>query len=160
MSDKHSPSSDEARGRLAVFAAASELAALGDQLQRLRRTALALQAGGPAEAAAWCAAAPELPSILLVDIGATPHPLPALLELAACCGPACRIIALGERQDVDFYRQLLRAGIFDYLIKPVQLDLLADVLARAEHDEPLGHGGSARAGRTAAFVGAGGGVGT
>jgi len=159
MSEKHSSSAGDRHGQIAVFAAADELAGLSDQLQRLRRSPLALQAGGPAEAAAWCAAN-ELPAVLLVDISATAHPLPALLELAALSGPACRIVALGNRQDVDLYRQLLRAGIFDYLLKPLPLDLLADTLARAEQDETLGSHGSARAGRTVACVGAGGGVGT
>lgn len=142
----------------AVFAAQADLAVIGEQLARLQRPAVALQAGGPAAAAAWCAAH-ALPGVLLVDIAGEPHPIAALLELAALTGPACRIVALGDRQDVDLYRQLLQAGIFDYLIKPPRLDLLADTLARADDDAPLGQGGTARAGRSAAIVGVAGGVG-
>lgn len=142
----------------AVFATPADLAVIGDQLTRLQRPATALVAGGPDEAAAWCATH-ELPSVLLVDIGGHAHPIAALLELAALTGPACRIVALGDKQDVDLYRQLLQAGIFDYLIKPPRLDLLTDTLARADDDAPLGHGGNARAGRSAAIVGAGGGLG-
>lgn len=142
----------------AVFAAQADLAVIGEQLARLQRPAAALQAGGPAAAAAWCAVH-ALPGVLLVDIAGEPHPIAALLELAALTGPACRIVALGDRQDVDLYRQLLQAGIFDYLIKPPRLDLLADTLARADDDAPLGQGGTARAGRSAAIVGVAGGVG-
>lgn len=142
----------------AVFAAPADLAVIGEQLARLQRPAAVLQAGGPSEAAAWCAAH-ELPSVMLVDIGGHAHPIAALLELAALTGPACRIVALGDQHDVDLYRQLLQAGIFDYLIKPPRLDLLTDTLARADDDAPLAQGGNARAGRSAALVGAGGGVG-
>lgn len=142
----------------AVFALPADLAVIGDQLARLQRPACALQAGGPEAAAAWCATH-DLPSVLLVDIGGHAHPIAALLELAALTGPACRIVALGDQQDVDLYRQLLQAGIFDYLIKPPRLDLLTDTLARADEDAPLGQGGNARAGRSAAIVGAGGGLG-
>ncbi|WMD18993.1 hypothetical protein RAS12_20515 [Achromobacter seleniivolatilans] len=142
----------------AVFAAQADLAVIGDQLIRLQRPAVSLQAGGPDAAAAWCAAN-ELPSVLLVDISGHAHPIAALLELAALTGPACRIVALGDKQDVDLYRQLLQAGIFDYLMKPPRLDLLTDTLARADDDAPLGQGGNARAGRSAAIVGAAGGLG-
>lgn len=145
---------------LAAFVAAEDLAGLTDSLNRLRRTPMVMQTGGVAEALAWLATAPELPGVLLVDVGTHTNPLPSLLELAAQCGPSCRIVAIGGRQDVDTYRQLLRAGIFDSLLKPVRLDLLADTLARADADQPLGISGSARSGRTVALVGAAGGVGT
>lgn len=158
MSDTSSSTSDAISGGPAVFAAAADLKPIGDQLDRLRRPATVLQAGGPAQAIEWCAANTP-PSVLLVDIAGHAHPLSALLELAAQAGPACRIVALGQQQDVDLYRQLLQAGIFDYLIKPPRLDLLADTLARADDDAPLGHGGTARAGRTVAMTGVAGGVG-
>lgn len=160
MSDAPSAARSEANTRaLAVFAAGSEMPAINDLLQRLRRPAAMLRAGGPAEAMAWCGQNPPV-EVLLVDISADPHPLTALLELAAQTGPACRIIALGDRADVDFYRQLLQAGIFDYLLKPLRMDLLAEVLARADDDQRLGEGGPARAGRTLACVGCAGGLGT
>lgn len=160
MSDASSPTrSDTSSARLAVFAAAAELASIDDLLQRLRLGARVSQAGGPAEAIAWCNANGAA-EVVLVDIGNHPHPLTALMELAAQAGPSCRIVALGERQDVDFYRQLLQAGIFDYLLKPLRMDLLAETLARADHDQPLGHAGAARAGRTVACVGSAGGLGT
>lgn len=142
----------------AVFAAAADLAVIGGQLERLQRPAAVLQAGGPTEAAAWCAANGEA-AVILVDITGQAHPIAALLALASQAGPACRLIALGDRQDVDLYRQLLQAGIFDYLVKPPRLDVLGDALARADQDEPLAQGGNARAGRSAAFVGTGGGLG-
>lgn len=158
MSDTQSSTTDFSLAGPAVFAAPADLKIIGEQLERLRRAPSVLQAGGPAEAMQWCARNTP-PSILLIDIGGHAHPLSALLELAAQAGPACRIVALGQAQDVDLYRQLLQAGIFDYLTTPPRLDLLAGTLARADDDAPLGHGGAARAGRTVAFTGSAGGVG-
>lgn len=145
--------------RLAVFAAAGNIGAIGDLLQRLHYPAATLQAGGPAEAMAWCGAHADV-EIVLVDIDNLAHPLVALLDLAAQTGPRCRIIAMGSRHDVDFYRQLLQAGLFDYLVTPLRLDLLGDTLTRAENDERLEQAGGARAGRTVACVGSAGGLGS
>lgn len=146
-------------GGLAAFCATADVSLLTDLLQRLNRVPVTLQAGGPAEAAAWCATNP-LPSLLLVDISGTPHPLHALAELGSLCGPANQIVVIGDRQDVDLYRTLLQGGAFDYLLKPLTLGLLASTLARAAEGTPLGLGGNARAGRTVAITGAAGGVGT
>jgi pilus assembly protein CpaE len=155
MSDNPSA---QPRAALAAFAPAAELATLRDLLERLQQPCAALLPGGPAEATAWCSrqAAPE---VLLVDISAQAHPLAALLRLAEQAGPACRLIAIGSEQDIDLYRQLLQAGIVDYLLKPLRLDLLAATLARARSDLPLGQDGSARTGRSVAVVGSAGGLG-
>lgn len=150
--------SPHATAALAAFAPATELPALRDMLGRLQQPVQNLYPGGTDEAAAWCAQH-GAPALLLVDISAQPHPLAALLALAGQAGPSCRLIALGNQQDVDLYRQLLQAGVVDYLLKPLRLDLLADTLSRAHADMPLGHGGAARAGRSVALVGCAGGLG-
>lgn len=144
---------------LAVFSAAKDIQPIEGLLLRLQRKADLLMPGGITEAVNWCASNASA-QVLVVDIADHPHPLAALLELATQCGPACRIVALGVQDDVVLYRQLLSAGIFDYLLKPLRLDILADTLARAEEDRPLGQGGVVRAGRTVAVVGTSGGVGT
>lgn len=153
-----SPSADHAAGNLAAFIAAADLPHLAGQLQRLQRQPAALEAGGPEQAARWCAQH-GAPATLLVDIGGHPHPLQALAELAALCGPTTHIVLAGERQDVDLYRKLLQGGAFDYLLKPLELNLLADTLARAGDGLPLNLAGQSRAGRTVAVVGAAGGAG-
>lgn len=158
MSDNASPSYEHEEGGLTAFVATPDLPLLADHLHRLKRPIGTLQAGGPAEAAAWCAS--HVPAaVLIVDLSGTAHPLQALAELNGLYGPATHIIALGERQDVNLYRALLQNGAFDYLVKPIALDQLASTLARAEEGTPLGVS-AARAGRTVAVVGAGGGVGT
>ena len=149
---------EPAAGNLAAFIAAADLAHLDGQLQRLQRRPAVLEAGGAEQAALWCARH-GAPATLLVDISGHPHPLQALAELAALCGPTTHIVLTGERQDVDLYRKLLQGGAFDYLLKPIDLNLLADTLARAGDGLPLNLAGQSRAGRTVAVVGAAGGAG-
>ncbi len=158
MSSNSAASERSAADSLVAFVAAPEYAALGDLLQRLQRVPQALQVGGVSEALAW-AASNVLPGMLLVDLAAEAHPLQAMAELAAAYGPATRIIAVGDAQDVDFYRQLLQAGAVDYLLKPLRLSLLANTLERAANGIPLGMGERLPGGRTVAIVGASGGAG-
>ena len=144
---------------LMLFAADAEQARhYGQHLTRLGRSAELAQPGGLAAAIDWSRRHPS-PDILLVDIDGEDRPLRALAELSELCDPTCHIIVLGSKQDVDLYRSLLHSGIFDYLLKPVSLDLLADTLGRARgvgHSEPHG----VRSGRTIAVTAAAGGRGT
>ncbi|TBU90027.1 AAA family ATPase [Phytopseudomonas dryadis] len=144
---------------LMLFAADGEQAShYGQHLARLGSTAAQARAGGLAAAIDWSRRHPS-PEILLVDLDGDPLPLQSLAELSEVCDPACHIIALGGKQDVDLYRSLLHSGVFDYLLKPVSLDLLASTLARARgvgHGDPHG----VRSGRTIAVTGSSGGCGT
>jgi pilus assembly protein CpaE len=152
---------ESATDSLGVFVAAPDLAQFTEHLQRLQRRPAVLRAGGPVEAAAWCAEH-GAPAILLVDVSAASQPeqpLQALAELRNLCGPACHIVLLGGRLEIDLYRNLLQSGAFDYLVKPVSLELLARTLKRASEGTPLDLAGHARAGRTVAVVGAAGGAG-
>lgn len=142
---------------LMLFASTAEQAKLyGEHLARLGYLAERALPGGIAAAIQWTRTHP-VPALLLVDLDGEALPLQAINELNQSCDPACQIIALGSRQDVNLYRTLLHHGLFDYLIKPVPLDQLADTLTRAagsEQEMP------ARTGRTIAVTGAAGGSGT
>jgi pilus assembly protein CpaE len=144
---------------LLLFADSPEQAEhYGQHLARLGSSPTQARSGGLTAAIAWCRVnlAPE---ILLVDLDGDALPLQSLAELSEVCDPNCQIIALGSQQDVDLYRSLLHGGIFDYLLKPVSLDLLASTLNRARHhghSEPQGM----RSGRTIAVSAAAGGCGT
>lgn len=142
---------------LMLFAASAEDAGrFGEQLLRLGLDAGLARAGGIAAAITWSRDnAP--PQVLIVDIDGDPLPLQSLAELGELCDPACHIVVIGSKQDVDLYRTLLHSGVFDYLIKPVPLDLLAATLGRARAGHATGHG--ARSGRTIAISGASGGCG-
>jgi len=146
---------------VAIFCRSEDVPSFKDAFNRLGRLAATISAGGPKEAAEWCTGNCP-PAILAVDISREAHPAMRLGELGSIVGPGCRLIALGNTQDVSLYRKLLQAGVFDYITTPLQLGQLSDVLNRADKDLWLGQPqpGSVRAGRTLAVVGATGGVGT
>lgn len=153
MNDTTLPAQD-----LMLFAAtAQEASRFGEMLTRLGQTPEQAMPGGIAAAIVWCRDNPPS-EVLVVDIENDPLPLHSLDELAQVCDPACHIIALGRKQDVDLYRTLLHSGIFDYLAKPVPLDLLAATVARARNGHSVANG--VRSGRTIAISGASGGAGT
>lgn len=142
---------------LMLFAAsAADAERFSEQLVRLGQDASQASAGGIAAAIAWSRDNPP-PQVLIVDIDGDAMPLQSLAELGEVCDPACHIVVIGSKQDVDLYRTLLHSGVFDYLIKPVPLDLLAATLGRARAGNATSHG--ARSGRTIAISGASGGCG-
>jgi len=156
-----SPTSMEtSSGTLAVFCRPEDIPSFEDAFNRLGKIAYTIRPGGPKEAMAWCSENCP-PSILAVDISQVSHPTKRLAELGAVVGPGCRLIALGNKQDISMYRALLQAGVFDYLVTPLHLGQLSDVLSRADEDLWLGQPqpGSVRAGQTVAIIGATGGVG-
>jgi pilus assembly protein CpaE len=65
------------------------------------------------------------PSVLIVDLDGAcmkaddDDPLAGLNHLAEACDPGVKVVAVGTRNDVGFYRTLLHAGVADYLVKPV-----------------------------------------
>lgn len=135
---------------------ARDVADISDLFTRLKQPDVPVMSGGITAARQWC----ELnvpPRILLVDLEAEHWPLPALEELLSVCGPTSQVIAIGKEQDVGLYRALLQAGVVDYLVKPLTLDLLAATLAKCEGQQAGPE--YARMGRTIAVVGASGGSG-
>lgn len=98
------------------------------------------------------------PLALVVDVTGHPQPISALEDLAQIVEPDVRVLVLGDREDLGFYRHLTRRlGVLDYLFKPVTPAVIA------QHFAPLltpgSAGGAMRAGRIIAVTGARGGVG-
>jgi pilus assembly protein CpaE len=98
------------------------------------------------------------PNILIVDISDIEMPVSRVDELAEVCEPGVIVIAVGKRNDVGLYRDLMQAGITEYLVKPITSELLAKALS------PKPTGGEVtpihqKLGKMVAVVGARGGVG-
>ncbi|MGH1376210.1 MAG: AAA family ATPase [Alphaproteobacteria bacterium] len=74
--------------------------------------------------------------------------------LSEFCDEDTAAIIIGPVNDVYLYRQLIEMGVSDYLVRPVQPDVISGVIAKALVSR-LGVAGS----RLIAFVGAKGGVG-
>ncbi|MCS7267725.1 MAG: AAA family ATPase [Geminicoccaceae bacterium] len=99
------------------------------------------------------------PRILIVDISASELPLSDIDELAEVCEPGVSVIAIGERNDVGLFRELVHHGITDYLVKPVTATLLQRALVQAVEGTAPHQRQSGRLGRIVAVLGARGGVG-
>ena len=90
--------------------------------------------------------------LLLVDVDETPYPAGALHKLATVCDVETIVIAIGSNATAQASREVLLAGVSDYLTKPITPAAVREAIAdavRAETAEP-------RSGRVAGFVGVGG----
>jgi len=100
------------------------------------------------------------PNILIVDIGGVDLPISKVSELADVCEPGVAVVAIGNRNEIGLYRDLLRAGVTDYVVKPLNPQLLAKALASGRAHTGEGSSIHKKLGTLVAFVGARGGVGT
>lgn len=99
------------------------------------------------------------PKFLIVDISNSELPMSLVNELAEVCEPSVSVIAIGERNDVGLFRDLVNNGIADYLVKPITSTLLTKSLAPLlGNTASTGH--SSRLGRLIVVAGTRGGVGT
>jgi len=72
------------------------------------------------------------PNILFVDLSEAGDPLNDINALAEVCEPGTVVVAAGRVNDVRLYRDLLASGIQDYLLKPLNPDLVRDAFANAQ----------------------------
>jgi pilus assembly protein CpaE len=99
------------------------------------------------------------PHTLIVDVAGEAQPLAALDELSSVVEPDVRVLVVGDRDDVNFYRQVTRGlGVVEYLYKPLVRDMVArhfgPLITRQAIAPELIHGG-----RVIAVTGVRGGVG-
>ena len=94
------------------------------------------------------------PQVVIVDLDGSPFPAGRIHELAGVCEFGTKVIAVGSNDTARLARELLSAGVSDYLPKPVSVREIREA-ARAALD---GEGGAGRlhAGRVIAFMGCGG----
>jgi pilus assembly protein CpaE len=81
--------------------------------------------------------------------------LTELSQLAQVCDPATKVIVIGHVNDVILYRELMRQGVSEYFVAPINLLQMIQVISNLYNDpkaKPIG--------RVIAFVGAKGGVGS
>lgn len=100
------------------------------------------------------------PQYLIIDISQSDLPLSDLSKLSDVCEPGISVLAVGQRNDVGLYRDLMNMGIAEYIVKP----LFAEILTRALKNMVFGDEGTpkskAKLGKIITLVGARGGVGT
>ncbi len=96
------------------------------------------------------------PNLIIVESLAPAAALVQQLdELASSCEPGVKVILIGDSNDIGLYRELIRRGVSEYLVPPLQpLQLIRTISGLyVDPTKPF-------LGRTIAFVGAKGGVGS
>ncbi len=104
----------------------------------------------------------DTPEYIFVDLASSPAPLGELDKLSGVCDPGTQVIAIGEVNDISVFREMLDAGIADYLLKPVDQNRLKQAYENAHRraDPNLAAQGSAKTlADVIVVVGARGGVG-
>ncbi len=99
------------------------------------------------------------PEVLLIDLSGIDMPISEVHRLADVCEPGVNVIALGTRDHIGLYRDLLHAGVTDYLVKPVTYDLVRRSVIMAL-DGKNGAAADEKLGKLVAIAGTRGGVGT
>ena len=90
------------------------------------------------------------PRLIFVDLDGTPYAAGAIHELATLCELGTVVIAVGSDDSARLSREVLTAGVSDYLVKPVDAAVVREAAARATAPaQSLG-------GRVVGLVGTGG----
>ncbi|HET6388665.1 CtpF protein [Hyphomicrobium sp.] len=123
--------------------------------RRLSKAHVSVHMGGIGAAIAHYLDSPT-PNLIMLDSALKASQLLADLDrLAESCDPGTKVIVVGRHNDVVLYRELLRRGVAEYLVAPVDpmalLESISNLYNNPETD-PVGH--------VFAFIGAKGGVGS
>lgn len=133
-------------------AAAVQLAA---DDRRLAKAHVSVQMGGCPAAIQHFDANPT-PNLVVVECAAPRARLLADLDsLAERCDAGTKVVVIGQTNDVTLYRELLKRGVSEYLIAPINAGQIMESLSNLYNNpetDPVGH--------IHAFVGAKGGVGS
>src|SRR3984893_4241236 len=144
------------RGSLQAFCDTVETAAAvqsAGEDRRLAKAHIKIQMGGMAAAIEAYRTAPT-PNVIVLEIGGRNDILTGLHQLATVCDSGTRVVVIGRVNDVALYRELVRRGVSDYIIAPINaLDVVRSICGLFSAPE------AKAVGRIIAIVGAKGGVG-
>lgn len=100
------------------------------------------------------------PQILVVDISQEDRPLQALFDLCDVIEPSVAILVMGDIDDIDLYRDIIRRiGASDYIFKPITHEMVARYFSSLiTNNQPTSD--LTRGGRVISVTGSRGGVGS
>jgi len=125
----------------------------GDRI--MSRATIEIFAGGIKAATEYYRHHPA-PNLIVVERGASNDVILAELEeLAQFCDSGIKVLVIGYSNDIEFYRELMRCGVSEYVVAPVGVASLVATISGIYRDSSSG-----KLGQVYAFVGAKGGVGS
>ncbi len=134
---------------------AAEVLQYAAEDRRLSKAHVSVHMGGIAAAIAHYVDSPT-PNLIIVDSALKSSALlPELDILAQSCDPGTKVIIIGRYNDVLLYRELLKRGVSEYLVSPIDPMGLMESISNLYNNpdtDPVGH--------VFAFIGAKGGVGS
>lgn len=123
--------------------------------RRLSKAHVSIHMGGIAAAIAHYVDSPT-PNLIIVDSALKGSELLSELDqLAQSCDPGTKVVVVGRFNDVMLYRELLKRGVSEYLVTPIEPMGLMESISNLYNNpdtDPVGH--------VFAFIGAKGGVGS
>jgi pilus assembly protein CpaE len=123
--------------------------------RRLAKAHVSIHMGGVSAAVAHYQESPTPNLILIESAQRGVNVLAELDRLAECCDAGTKVIVVGHSNDVVLYRELLKRGVSEYLVAPVNALQLMESISNLYNDpesDPVGN--------VIAFIGAKGGVGS
>lgn len=99
------------------------------------------------------------PKVLIIDVSGEEQPIGVLVDLSQVVEPDVRVLVIGDRKDVNFYREITRGlGVLEYLYKPLARSMITRHFGRWISNgenviEPV------QGGRVISVTGTGGGIG-
>ena len=139
-----------------AFCATAETAAAvrsAGEDRRLGKAHLTVQMGGMATAIEAYRTVPT-PNVIILETEGDSDILAGLDQLATVCDAGTRVVVISSDDDVAPYRELVRRGVSDYVVGPVDtLDVVRSICGLFSASEAVA------VGRIIAIVGAKGGVG-
>ena len=123
--------------------------------RRLSKAHVSVHMGGIGAAIAHYVDSPT-PNLIMIDSSLKgPALVGDLDKLAESCDPGTKVIVIGRHNDVFLYRELLKRGVSEYLVTPVEPLALMESISNLYNNpdtDPVG--------QVFAFIGAKGGVGS
>ncbi|HEX7008230.1 MAG TPA: response regulator, partial [Alphaproteobacteria bacterium] len=142
----------------AAFVTDRETAEIVANVLRAQSLAAVVRAGNVATAAKQLGAMPA-PRLLIVDLSTSDMPMRDIDALAEVCEPGTSVVAVGSQNDVSLFRELIAAGVADYLVKPMSEAVLIQAIDKASERPAETQAGDKPLGRFIVVIGARGGVG-
>jgi pilus assembly protein CpaE len=123
--------------------------------RRMARAHVKVHTGGLGAAADFYNSAPT-PNLILVESRLPVEDLIAALDsLSQVCDAGTKVMVIGHSNDVRLYRELLKRGVSEYLVAPVDVMSIITSISSIYRDS-----GTEKLGQVYSFIGAKGGVGS